>query len=144
MDGKFKKGHVPHNKDKKIEDYLSPEAILKVKSSQFVKGECSGENNLSWKGGVQKISNDCVHIWVGTNSRKRRPVLNYEAVHGKIPYRWIIYHLDQDKDNDEVSNLIAIPRAVLMALNKGRIINSHAEITAAVQNYINKNQTYDN
>jgi hypothetical protein len=37
-----------------MRDYLSPEAILKVKSSQFVKEECS-ENNLSWKGGVQNI-----------------------------------------------------------------------------------------
>jgi hypothetical protein len=74
---------------------------------------------------VYKISNDCVHIWVVQILVKEDPY-NYEAVHIENIYRWIIYHLE-DKDNDEVSNLIAI-RAVLMALNKV-VINSHAEIT---------------
>lgn len=138
MNGQFKTGDIPHNKGKKLKDYVSPEMIAKIKVSQFVEGIHTGENSLSWKGGIQKNTLDCVHVWTGTNKRGRRPVMVYEAKHGKLPANWVIYHLDLDKDNDDVENLIAVPRAILMKLNSGRMDSSFRNITQEVENYLTK------
>lgn len=117
--GCFKKGHVPHNKGKKIQDYVTPDGLEKMQETQFKKGsEHTGENHNSWKGGVQKMKGDCTHIWTGTNQRVRRPRKNYEDAFGKIPKGFVIYHKDGNKDNDHPSNLEAISRAELLKRNR--------------------------
>jgi hypothetical protein len=78
-----------------MRDYLSPEAILKVKSSQFVKEESVRKITFLGKV-VYKISNDCVHIWVVQILVKEDPY-NYEAIHIENIYRWIIYHLERQR-----------------------------------------------
>lgn len=137
--GTFELGNTPHNKGKNLSDYLSNEKIEKIKETQFVEGVHTGDKSLSWKGGTQRMTNDCTLIWTGTNERKRRPVMIYEKAHGKMKPGWIIYHLDKDKDNDEIENLISIPRAVLIALNTERLEDSLEAITEAVKEYLDKN-----
>jgi len=119
--GCFKKGHIPHNKGKKMKDYISDSKIENIKKNQFKKGkEHTGQNHVSWKGGVQKLTNDCVHIWTGTNERVRRPRKNYEDAFGKIPKGYVIYHKDGNKDNDHPSNLESISRAELLKRNRNK------------------------
>lgn len=132
---RFKKGDVPHNKGKQLEDYVSPEMIEKMKESHFVTGE-GGEKSHSWKGGVQKSGNDATYVWIAPNERARRPVITYETIHGKMPSGWIIYHLDGDKDNDDIENLIAVPRAILLALNNNRLDNKYWTIIKAIEDYL--------
>jgi hypothetical protein len=126
-DGKFKKGHSPWNSGVKG-IHLSP-------STEFKKGVMFGEKHYSWKGGEQLNKRDCVYLYNGVNKRVRRPKKLYEDANGIIPKGWIIYHLDRDKDNDHLSNLIAIPRAVLLKINSGRINANYYEIKKSVENY---------
>lgn len=128
--GCFKKGHKPWNKGVKG-IHLSP-------STEFKKGERSGKDHYSWKGGEQFIKNDCVHLYVGINKRVRRPKKVYEDANGQIPNGWIIYHLDADKDNDDLDNLIAIPRSVLVTINAGRMNANYHEIKKAVEQFKTK------
>ncbi len=101
---KFKKGHIAWNKGiKGIR--LSPNSEFKAD------GTNTGSQHKSWTGGVQKMSNDCVYLWMGTNHRERRPRVIYEKTIGKIPDGYVIIHLDNDKTNDNPENLSAISRA---------------------------------
>jgi len=124
-DGKFKKGNVPWNFGKKG-IHLSPD-------TEFKKGEMVGKDHYSWKGGEQFNKNDCAYLYSGANQRVRRPKKLYEDAHGVIPKGWVIYHLDRDKDNDDLDNLIAIPRAVLLKINNNRI--GDYEIKKAIEDY---------
>jgi hypothetical protein len=108
-DSCYQKGNKAWNKGLSI--HLSPK-------SEFKEGENVGEKHPSWKGGVQKVKNDCVHLWAGANKRVRRPKVIYEKNFGKVPKGYVVYHLDGDKDNDEPSNLVAISRAELLRLNR--------------------------
>lgn len=108
---KFKKGDTPHNKGKKFEDYLSEESVEKVKKTQYKKGQTAGENSNTWKGGIQEMSNDCVHLYKGVGKRVRRPREIYTKYFGEIPKGYVVIHIDGNKHNDDPSNLKAISRA---------------------------------
>jgi hypothetical protein len=100
------------------EGRANPDSCYQKGKSEFKEGENVGEKHPSWKGGVQKVKNDCVHLWAGANKRVRRPKVIYEKNFGKVPKGYVVYHLDGDKDNDEPSNLVAISRAELLRLNR--------------------------
>jgi len=134
--GQFQKGHVPFNKDRKREEYLSPEQIAKMQQTEFKEGETTGAAHPSWKGGIQSNKRDGKFISTGNKERKRISRYNYEMRHGKIPTGWIIYHLDQDKENDDIDNLIAVPRAILMQLNSNRMNSNYHEIKTAVDMHL--------
>jgi hypothetical protein len=124
----FKKGHSAWNKGVKG-IHLSPK-------SEFKKGQFTGNTHPSWKGGVQENKNDCVYIYTGVNNRVRRPKKIYEDFCGDVPKGWIIYHIDKNKHNDSLDNLIAIPRAILVMLNAKRINANYNEIKKAVDIHI--------
>jgi hypothetical protein len=115
--GSFKKGHSPHNKGRKLVEYISKESILKMKETSFKIGQTAGDKSNTWKGGVQLMKNDCVYLYDGPNKRIRRPRAIYEENFGKIPEGYVIYHLDRDKGNDDPYNLEAISRAELIRRN---------------------------
>lgn len=115
---KFEKGHIPHNKGKKMRDYISEKSLDKIKQTQFkISQEHTGEKHPSWKGGIQTPKNDCAYLWDGTNKRKRRPRAVYEEHYGKIPKGYVIFHKDGTKD-DSISNLEAISRKELLKRNR--------------------------
>ena len=89
----------------------------------------------SWKGGEQLNKNDCAYIYKGPNKRVRRPKKVYEDINGDIPKSWVIYHLDVDKDNDHIDNLIAIPRVILLKINNNRMNANYHEIKKAIEKY---------
>ena len=110
--GSFKKGHVPWNKGMKGL-HVSPDTEFKL-------GQYVGPKHPSWKGGLQRPKNDCVHLNTGANKRVRRPVLVYMFYYNleSIPKGHVIWHADGDKDNDHVDNLEMISRAELLKRNK--------------------------
>lgn len=79
----FRKGNKPWNDGKKGFD-PSPK-------THFKEGINVGEKNFTWKGGVQKPKNDCVHLWNGCNKRIRRPKSIYEKAFGKVPKGFVVY-----------------------------------------------------
>lgn len=128
--GKFKSGHKPWNAGLK--------GIRLSPGTEFRKGEKTGKDHPSWKGGEQIMKSDCVHLYSGTNKRVRRPKKVYEGAYGEVPKGFVLYHLDGDRHNDGSDNLIAIPRAVLVSVNAGRINANYHEIKKAVEQFKNK------
>lgn len=108
--GQFTKDSVPWNKNLKG-IHLSPE-------TEFKKGEVVGDKHPNWKGGVQMISSDCAHVWIGANKRARRPRVIWEEQVGAIPSGYVIVHKDGDKHNDDLSNLECISRAENLKRNR--------------------------
>ena len=126
--GSFKSGNVPWNKGKKG-IHLSPE-------TEFKPGERVREKSNTWKGGIQKPKADCTYLYAGPNKRVRRPKHVYECHKGKIPNGWCVIHLDKDKDNDDIENLIIVPRGILMRLNSNRV--PIKKTRKSIENEINK------
>lgn len=125
--GQFKKNQKPWNRGLKG-IHLSPDTEFKV-------GQFKGDEHPSWKGGVQLTKNDCAYVYSGVNKRLRRPRIIYEEAYGEIPTGWILYHLDRDNKNDDLDNLIAIPRAILVKINANRMNANYYEIKKAVEDY---------
>jgi hypothetical protein len=112
--GQFIKGLSPWNKGKK--------GFNPSPDTQFTSGDHhTGETHNSWKGGVQVMKKDCVHLWDGTGKRARRPRVVYEMYHGPIPKGYVIIHKDGDRHNDHPSNLMAISRSENLKRNRKRI-----------------------
>ena len=109
LNGRFPKGNIPWNKGLK--------SIHLSKKSEFKPGEKAGNKNNTWKGGIQNNKNDCVYLYAGVGKRIRRPKAVYEEVNGKLPTGYVIYHIDGNKNNDNIKNLEAITRAELLKRN---------------------------
>ena len=118
--GQFIKGLIPWNKNKK--DFRpSPETEFKAGP------EHTGEKHPSWKGGEQFSKSDCVHVWTGNKQRKRRPRLIWEEQNGPIPEGHVVYHIDGNKNNDDISNLEVISRAELVKRNHNKYLQEQKE-----------------
>ena len=115
--GQFIKGSISWNKG--INGFRpSPE-------TEFKAGQLFGEIHPSWKGGVQLNKKDCAYLWNGSNKRKRRPRAVWEDNHGTLPEGFVVIHLDNDKYNDDISNLKAISRKELLQLNQQRKLKNN-------------------
>ena len=107
--GCFKKGHKTWNKG-------IHHAPAGSERGHFKPEHCM-ENHACWKGGVQHMSHDGVYLMLSSKHRARRSRLNYAAEHGEIPKGFVIWHIDGDKNNDNIDNLEAISRATMMRRN---------------------------
>ncbi len=110
--GRFQKGHVPFNKGVK--------GIHQSPSTELKEGQWVGEGHPSWKGGEQKMKNDCNYLWDGANKRVRKPRKIYEDNFGPIPKGYVVIHSDGDNKNDDPSNLEAISRKELLNRNQNK------------------------
>jgi hypothetical protein len=116
--GKFLKGNLSGNVF--TSDFLKGNQFAKGNASNktsFKNGQRAGDKNNTWKGGIQIPKNDCVHLYAGVGKRVRRPRVIYESAFGKLPKGFVIYHIDRNRNNDNLYNLEAISRAELMKRN---------------------------
>jgi len=73
----------------------------------------------NFKDGVQVMTNDCVYVAdLMTKKRIRRPVKVWTEVNGCIPKGWVVFHLDGDSHNDDISNLCLLNRKGLLDMNR--------------------------
>jgi hypothetical protein len=111
--GQFVKGFTTWNKGMK--------GLRVSPNTEFKKCEQhTGENHPSWKGGTQIAKKDCAYLWDGVNKRKRRPRVIWEQHNGTLPDGYVVIHIDEDRYNDDISNLKAISRAELLKLNQSK------------------------
>jgi hypothetical protein len=112
----FKKGHVPWCKGKK----MSSEHIAKL-TGVFKKGQTP--HNTLPIGSIRNINNYneikyANHKWMALAR------YNWEQVHGPVPGDMCVFKIDQDKYNDDISNLCLVSRKDLAMLNR-----NHAKLT---------------
>jgi hypothetical protein len=112
----FKKGHVPWCKGKK----MSSEHIAKL-TGVFKKGQ--QPHNTLPIGSIRNINNYneikyANHKWMALAR------YNWEQVHGPVPGDMCVFKIDQDKYNDDISNLCLVSRKDLAMLNR-----NHAKLT---------------
>ena len=112
----FKKGHVPWCKGQK----LSSEHIAKL-TGNFKKGQ--KPHNTLPIGSIRNINNYNEikyknHKWISLAR------YNWEQVHGPVPGDMCVFKIDQDKYNDDISNLCLVSRKDLAKLNR-----NHAKLS---------------
>jgi hypothetical protein len=116
LNSNFKKGHVPWCKGQK----LSIEHIAKL-TGVFKKGQ--QPHNTLPIGSIRNINkyNEIKyanHKWISLAR------YNWEQVHGPVPGDMCVFKIDQDKYNDDISNLCLVSRKDLAMLNR-----NHAKLT---------------
>ncbi len=113
---RFKKGLIPFNKGKKREEFLSEQAIIKIRKTQFKKGHVPHNHKPIGHERVDK--NGYIEIKVKEpNVFKSKHRLIYENHHGKIPKGYNVIFIDGNNRNFNINNLKCISNAELMAKN---------------------------
>ena len=114
---RYAKGHESANKGKRIEEYMSAEAIAKCSRTRFKPGHVPhntremGSESLHADGFVYLKTEDGIVL-------KHRYV--WEQAHGPIPDGYVVTFADGDRTNCDLSNLRLITREDVIR----RIINS--------------------
>ncbi len=128
--GQFQKGHIPINKGKKWDDYMSKEAQEQSRKTTFKKGNVPhnqrpiGSERISKDGYIEikiKESNEFVlkHRWL------------WEQKNGKIPKDKILIFLDGNKLNLDLDNLALISRNENLTMNSNKLRYQYKELTKA-------------
>jgi len=130
---RFTKGQTPFNKGKKLAEFLSPEAIARVKSTQFKKGNLPHNTRADGMVSRRKDKSGRSYWYTRVAQGKWRMihVLNWEAVNGKVPAGSVLVFKDGNTDNYQVQNLALKTRKEHMLNNS--IINYPADVRGVIK-----------
>lgn len=120
--GRFKPGHVPHNKGVPQKQWINPG---KTKNTRFKKGNLP---HTAKPLGVERISPDGyieVHVaerpTKSNDNWKAKHRLVYEEHFGEIPPSHNVVFADGNKRNFDPQNLVAVPRGCWAIINNHNI-----------------------
>ena len=132
--GYFQKGHTPANKGEKYTDYMSPEAIAKVKKTQFKKGHIP--QNIAPIGAVVEMKDG--YLWVKVDDKpKAKKRVNWIPLHefmyqfwnGPVPKGYLVFFKNRNKRDYSKQNLGLITRGELVRMNQKDLITEYSDIT---------------
>lgn len=127
-DGRFKKGHIPANKGKKMPE----ETRLKIFRTWFQKGH---KVNCKPIGSLRKSKKD--GFWyIKTEKWEPYSHVIWKKHHGEIPEGHIIVHLDSNIDNFNIENLACVSRNENLQLNRKKLRFKDAELTKTAINIV--------
>lgn len=115
--GQFRAGIIPHNKGKKMPDEIKK----KVSRTWFKKG--SLPHNTKYDGHVSirrdKSGIPYRYIRIALGKYALEHVLVWEQHHGQVPENHVVYHIDGNSLNNDISNLAIRNRAEHLKANIG-------------------------
>ena len=128
LTGQFKKGNVPHNKDKKQVEYMSQEAIEKTKETRFKKG--NKPKNYRPVGSERITKDGYIEVKVADpNKWETKNKIIYKRYFGDIPKGHKIIYADGNKLNNDINNLILVSNNEELIMNKYKLRTENIELT---------------
>lgn len=131
MSTRYKKGHTPHNKGKKMTDDL----YAKCQMTMYKKG--NKPHNTQPVGTISMRKDNCgkkyQYIKLSDSNWQLYHRFIYEQKYGPIPPGYIVRFKDNNENNCEINNLHVIPREENMNLNS--MHNYPAPIKAIIRLY---------
>lgn len=128
LTGYFEKGHKPHNKDKKWDEYMPKEKQEKCRKTTFKKGNIPKNHKPI---GSERINIDgYIEIKVQEPNKwdlKHRII--YKQKYGEIPKGYNVIFLDGNKQNLDISNLKAISKHDNLIMNENNLRFNDKELT---------------
>lgn len=115
-DSRIKPGTVPQNKGKRIEDYVGPEALARVRASQFRKGNVPPNAKYDGAKSVRKytqrngVKKQYTHIRISKGKWKMLHVKIWEDKNGPLPAGKILVFKNKDTTDIRLSNLKMVDR----------------------------------
>lgn len=115
FDARFAKGHVPENKGKRQEEFMSPEAIERTKATRFQKGH-TPHNGGTPVGAItmRRDSGGRCYYWVKVaqpNRWRMKHVVEWERACGKVPEGYMVTFANGDSTDCRIENLLLVTRA---------------------------------
>lgn len=126
FDARFKKGHVPDNKGKK----MPPEVYKKCARTMFKKGNVP---YCKMPVGTEIVKSDG-YLWVKIaepNKWKQKHRLLWEAEHGPVPKGHKLIFADRNRMNISLDNLVLVTDADLLRMMNNKLLYENAEATKA-------------
>lgn len=115
----FKKNHLPFNKGKKMDEYVNPESIERIKGSQFKKGVKIWNEKADGLISIRKDSRNIQYQWIrlSKSNWKMLHVYKWEQINGNVPDGHLLIFQDKNPMNCNVENLLLITKAENMIRN---------------------------
>lgn len=115
--GRFKKGHIPRNKGKKMPENL----YKKCKATMFKKGHIPKDTR---KVGAERIDKKDGYIYIKVkepNFWELKHRFIWEKEHGKIPADSVITFKDNNNQNCNIENLMLVKRSALAVMSRQKL-----------------------
>ncbi|MEI6950374.1 HNH endonuclease [Paraflavisolibacter sp. H34] len=123
--GCFSKGHIPANKGKRQEEFLSPAALRRTAGTRFKKGQApantlyDGAIAIRWPHPQRGAPHWYIRIRTGVWQELQR--FNWEQHRGRIPKGMCLWCRDGDTLNIDISNWELISRKENVKRNSGSL-----------------------
>ena len=128
LTGQFKKGNVPHNKDKKQVEYMSQESIERTKETRFKKG--NKPKNYRPVGSERITKDGYIEVKVADpNKWETKNKIIYKQYFGDIPKGYKVIYADGNKLNNDINNLILVSDNEELIMNRYRLRTENIELT---------------
>lgn len=116
---RYPKGHIPFNKGKKQDEFMSPEAIEKTRQTRFKNGHKPHNTKYNGAVSVRSDSSGVSYLYIRIEEGKwellHRKI--WEQHYGPIPKGYNIVFKDGDQGNVSIDNLEMVSNKDLMLRN---------------------------
>lgn len=144
--GQFQKGHIPQNKGKTWDEYMSKESQERSRKTTFKKGNIPPNHREI---GEERIDSDgYVLVKIQDGHLNKNWVLKHrliwESMYGNIPTGYKIMFADGNKGNFDIKNLILVSDAEELIMNQNKFVKDNSDLTkvglniARIINKVNK------
>ncbi len=135
LDSRFHKGHVPANKGRRMEEYLDPDQISRIRATQFWKGHRSSN---AFDVGSEVFRGDG-YLWRKISEPdvwRQVHILLWESENGPVPDGMMVTFLNGDRHDIRLENLALITRRENQNLTRRGFRAADEEITKTGLNIV--------